>query len=362
MQMKPKALLLSGYHAHSQAQWTDYVIAQCDHYEWSLNALPPRYFAWRMRGAPLSFIALNEQSMKENYDLLVATSSVDLCTVQSLNRTLADTYSLLYFHENQFAYPKSHQPQSVVDWQMVSIYSAIRADGLLFNSQFNQDTFLTGVDQLLKKLPDLVPSGVVTELEKKSRLLPVAIEDAIPVKRAKSGTTHLLWNHRWEWDKQPELLLAFIKELKRRNADFKLTISGQEFRRRPASITELLTDHADVIHQAGFIESRKDYLEILRQADVVVSTASHEFQGLAVMEAVAHGCTPLLPNALSYPEFFAPEYLYETQPDVQKTAENMAEKFLRWKKTTKPKAPDLRALMHSNLDRRYRETIVAGSR
>ncbi len=50
----------------------------------------------------------------------------------------------------------------------------------------------------------------------------------------------------------------------------------------------------------------------LLDADVVVSTALHEFFGIGVVEAIAAGAFPLLPRRLAYPEV-----LGLAQPDSQ---------------------------------------------
>ena len=51
---------------------------------------------------------------------------------------------------------------------------------------------------------------------------------------------------------------------------------------------------------------------MLQSADIYVSTAAHEFFGIAAVEAIAAGCYPLLPRRLSYPELVnnQPDFLY----------------------------------------------------
>ena len=47
---------------------------------------------------------------------------------------------------------------------------------------------------------------------------------------------------------------------------------------------------------------------MLSRADWVLSTASHEFFGIAVVEAMLMGCLPWLPDRLSYPELVPAQY------------------------------------------------------
>ena len=85
---------------------------------------------------------------------------------------------------------------------------------------------------------------------------------------------------------------------------------GQSFQRKPAVFDEARKKLAHKTLHFGYVESREEYIKLLCKADIIVSTARHEFYGISVIEAVRAGCYPLLPARLSYPELFPAEYLY----------------------------------------------------
>ncbi|MCP4251606.1 MAG: glycosyltransferase, partial [bacterium] len=66
------------------------------------------------------------------------------------------------------------------------------------------------------------------------------------------------------------------------------------------------------IDRWGYQPSAQDYRRALTEADVMVSTARHEFFGISVVEAIAAGAYPLLPRQLSYPEILGDTA--ETEP------------------------------------------------
>ncbi len=254
------------------------------------------------------------------YDALLASSMVDLAGLLGLNPALSNTPSALYFHENQFAYPQGSGKHSTVELQLSSIMSALAAHRLVFNSEFNRQSFLNGSVEFLRKMPGSLAALVSEALRPKTSVLPVPIStrsvQATCGERRSGAAVSIVWNHRWEYDKGPERLLAFANALLRTNIDFVLHVIGQQFRECP---TEFDTLHdmlralrPRAIGQWGYIEDRQTYEKVLDDADFVLSTAIHDFQGLSILEAVQRGCRPLLPRRLAYPEWCPEEYLYES--------------------------------------------------
>ena len=90
---------------------------------------------------------------------------------------------------------------------------------------------------------------------------------------------------------------------------------GQQFRQSPPVFSEIESAFGHRLVHFGNLESPTRYQALLQSADVVLSTAIHEFQGLAVMEAVARDCLPIVPGRLVYPEIYPAYCRYESYPD-----------------------------------------------
>jgi glycosyltransferase involved in cell wall biosynthesis len=195
---------------------------------------------------------------------------------------------------------------------LLNLYSAICADRIVFNSEFNRSTFFQGAELFLAKMPDHVPHGIVGRLAAKTTVLPVPIEEHCYVSGEQDSQLTLLWNHRWEYDKGPGRLLDICRRLVSQGVVFKLNLLGQAFRETPAEIRELISllSPGDYLAQVGFIEKESDYRQCLASSNLVLSTALHEFQGLSVLEGMAAGCYPVVPDRLCYPEFIDEEYRY----------------------------------------------------
>lgn len=322
-----RILLLSAYDADSHRRWHKGLRSHFPEYHWTVLTLPPRYFSWRIRGNSLSWSFEHRQLLEEPYDLIIATSMTDLSALRGFVPALAATPTVVYFHENQFAYPSSHNAHESVEPQMLNLYTALCADAIVFNTDFNRQSFLSGVEELLRRLPDHVPKSVLPQLSDRASVLPVPLEascfeplrgsicehaDMWPTKvPGMSRPLRVIWAARWEYDKGPELLLAILHQLRERKIDFQICLLGQGFRRSPPEFDLIRQDFTEELVQFGHEPDSMRYRQWLATADVVLSTALHEFQGLAVLEAIAAGCIPLLPNRLSYPEMVPDDFLYD---------------------------------------------------
>lgn len=344
---KPLIWLLSAYHADSHAAWAERLMRHFDQVEWRPFSLPGRHFRWRIRGNPLSWL---DTFPDECPDLILATSMVDLATLKGLHPRYSPVPTVYYFHENQFTYPRNERQHDSVDPQMVQLYGALAADRIAFNSAFNRNSFLQGVADLLQRLPDALPTKVEERLAKKSTLCPVPISPPSTTATREAGL--ILWSHRWEYDKNPDLFADAVLALAEQGRDFRLALLGP----RPAKAPPALHRLRDLLPGHIAVDARvtaDEYTHWLSRADIVVSTARHEFQGLAVLEAAAAGALPLVPDALCYPEQY-PKTCRYTQGDRA----SLTDRLTRWLAGERPPQVDVSAWHGNELWKRWRSLLM----
>ena len=118
----------------------------------------------------------------------------------------------------------------------------------------------------------------------------------------------VIWNHRWEFDKQPAVFFAALRQAQEAGVAFRVALLGENFQVVPQEFEAARGWLGERLVQYGYLPDRSAYLELLRRGSVVVSTAIQENFGISVVEAVAAGNHPLLPHRLSYPEVIPAAY------------------------------------------------------
>jgi glycosyltransferase involved in cell wall biosynthesis len=297
-------LALEPYYGGSHEAFIDGLLKVSKH-NWTLLTLPAHKWKWRMRHSAITFAAQVAElvGQKRSWDLLFCSDMLNLAEFIGLAPVgVAGLPKVIYFHENQLTYPVRVEDERDYQFAMTNLTSALAADAVWFNSQFHLDSFLGALARFLKSMPDYQPLETIETIRAKSSVCPPGIEDFPARRERKPGPVRILWAARWEHDKNPEDFFKALKILKAENVPFRINVIGQSFRNRPAIFETAQNDFRDNIDMWDYQQSRDDYERALQQADVVVSTANHEFFGIGILEAVAAGAYPLVPDRLSYPE------------------------------------------------------------
>ena len=315
-------LAVEPYYGGSHKAFIDGLMRHSRH-RIELFSLPARKWKWRMRASAINLAQWVAQN-KPHADVLFASDFLSMVDFAGLCPEMADVPKIAYFHENQFSYPEQEEANRDYQFLFTNITTCLAADKVYFNSEYHRSSMIREVGLFLGRMPDFVPEGIAEEISAKSGVLHVGCElsecDAIPAPQ-RSGPLVIAWNHRWEHDKDPETFFDVLFELADAGAEFKLIVVGEHFREHPAIFDVARERLADRILHFGYLPDRRAYLELLKAADVVVSAARHEFFGIAVVEAIACGCRPLLPDRLSYPEIIPPglhgRHLYSGRRDLK---------------------------------------------
>jgi glycosyltransferase involved in cell wall biosynthesis len=312
-----KICVLEPFFGGSHKKWIEQW-AQHSRHDVHWLTLPGRHWKWRMYGGAVS-LARQYRKLPKQPDLLVVSDMLDLATFLGLIGPRNRPPVAVYFHENQLVYPWSEtDPDTRTgranQYAFINFTSALAADALAFNSRYHQRSFLEALPPFLRQFPDHQEEGLVPGLIEKSEVLSLGLNLSFMPDLQNQETQRpplIVWNHRWEYDKQPEVFFDWMYKLKQEGLDFRLVLLGEAFGRRPAVFKEAHTKLADQILFSGFTNDRSTYLHWLSRADILPVTSIQGFFGGSVVEALYAGCLPVLPNRLAYPEHL-PLHLHET--------------------------------------------------
>ncbi|NLV73337.1 MAG: DUF3524 domain-containing protein [Chloroflexi bacterium] len=302
--------LLEPYDTGSHGDWLRGYAAYSRHEVIPLT-LDGRFWKWRMHGGAVT-LARRYLDQDISADLLLASDMLDLSTFRALTRRrTAHLPAVLYMHENQLTYPMRPGEKRDLHYGFINYASMLSSELVCFNSDFHRASWFDELPRLLKHFPDYNELPSVDLLQVRSMTLPLGLDleplDAYRLRGERKGPACILWNHRWEYDKAPELFLQALYRLQERGYDFTLALLGEAFVSIPPEFTEAQARLGKRIVQFGYLDARADYARWLWQSDIVVSTALHDFFGAAIVEALYCGCLPVLPDRLSYPQFIPAE-------------------------------------------------------
>jgi glycosyltransferase involved in cell wall biosynthesis len=315
-----RILYVEPFDGGSHAMFTR-VVTSALQARWTRITLPGRHWKWHMRVAAVHAVLERSEALAADHDLVLASSYVPLAELVGLCPRLATIPRVLYFHENQLAYPAHDErmPERDFHYGFTQLVSALAADLCLFNSSYNADSFLEAAESLLSRMPDAVPADWLDRIRRRTEIMSVPLDlpdTPPPVQRESQRGPLLLWNHRWEHDKDPETFFAALRELEGRGLRFRVIVCGESYTRRPAVFDQARELLGDRVEHWGFAPSRAAYLDLLGRADVAVSTARHEFFGVSMLEATHLGAWPLVPDRLAYPELFPEAYRYADEREL----------------------------------------------
>lgn len=300
-------LIIEPYYGGSHQVWLDAYVKYSNHNTNTLT-MPAQFWKWRMQGGAVT-MARKFEALPNKPDLILASDMMDVSLFRAITRTTIPI--ALYFHENQLTYPQNQRQHHGWQYGFINYASALAADAIFFNSEFHMNNFFEELPRMLKHFADYNELQSVEVIRQKSSVLPLGLD----LKRFNSHKVEklnevplILWNHRWEADKNPQAFFDALYRLHEENIDFRIAITGENFRQHPEEFENAKIYFGDKIIQYGFVDSFAEYANLLWQADYIISTAYQDFFGIAVAEGIYCGCIPLLANRLNYPYLIPAEF------------------------------------------------------
>lgn len=318
-----KILILDPFYEDSHRAWAEGLKKHSTHHVEVLS-LSPHHWKWRMTGGAIE-LAERYKQLDYSPDLILATDMLDFAAFISLSGIdRSSIATAIYFHENQITYPWTSpsselQKEKNHHYGFINFSSCLVADKIYFNSQFHHRSFLERLPSFLKIFPRFGHQKYVDAISQKSSVLPIGM-DLKTSKVEKSYLPCFLWNHRWEYDKSPGDFFNTLLQLQKEGVEFELIVLGKSYERQPPIFEEAKELLKEKIIHYGYVESTEEYKRLMGKANILLVTSHQDFFGISIVEAIAAGLFPVLPDRLAYPEHIPTskheEYLYQNELDI----------------------------------------------
>lgn len=254
-------------------------------------------------------------------------SLIDFCTMG--RKWIHSVFSAILFQDQGFHSAWSGKRKDQYE-AVRFIFGLLAANRLFFLSHRQRSDCVSLIDETLDNLPSTIDKEMIlANVEKKSQLLQpgLALRELDQWShKIKYHCPTVLWNHRWEKDKNPEEFFDVIGRLAAENINFGLVLCGNTDCTEDAAEKEQMQTlfekaREDLGHRVfyfGHCPSRSEYANLLWASDIVVSTARKHYFPASIIEAVYCNCHPVLSDIEEYreliPSSFHDQYLY-SHPD-----------------------------------------------
>ncbi len=321
-----KILIIESFYTGSHRQWLDGIVKHID-MEVTTLTLPGKLWKWRTESSAYrlaeKYLALNMR-----FDRILFSGFFNLALFKSFvlkkRESIAPCY--MYLHENQISYPWSGtDPDPALrrdqHYGFIDLMNCLLAEKMFFNSSFHRESFMHALPDFCNQFPEDYFLKDLDAINAKSEVLPIGLElQKLQIKnKIKNAVPVLLWNHRWEYDKNPELFFESLFLLKESGVKFQLIVLGEKYKKYPKIFDEAKAKLEKEIVHFAYAKDSETYIALLQKADILPVTSKHDFFGISVVEAIAASCVPLLPNDLAYPEHIPseeyPALFYKSEDD-----------------------------------------------
>lgn len=137
----------------------------------------------------------------------------------------------------------------------------------------------------------------------------------------------IIWNHRWEYDKNPDEFFKLLFDLKNEGILFEVAILGERYTKYPKIFDEAKAKLKNEIVVLGYAETIEEYKNWLKKGDIIPVTSNQDFFGESLVQAMYHNCYPLVPDRLVFPEHFPEnihwEFVYKSYDELFSKTKNL---------------------------------------